>query len=141
MSSCSTSTEARVLIVGTGMVGSLTGYHLRKILRKELRIDMVDMARGAGGRMSTTRFGDAGTKGNTGAQYVSCCTPEVAALLTSVCYSEHECSIDRIEAPDKRSTHFQLQPRALTSHTHTGFRVTGRTLSSSNSSTPASQIR
>ena len=116
MSSCSTQPEARVLIVGTGMVGSLTCYHLRNILKKEVHIDMADMARGAGGRMSTTRFGDAGTRANTGAQYVSCCTPEAAALLTAVCSSEHECSMDRIEAPERRSTHFKLQPDESYSH-------------------------
>ena len=98
------------------MVGSLTCYHLRNILKKDVRIDMADMARGAGGRMSTTRFGEAGTRANTGAQYVSCCTPEAAMLLTSVCSAEHECSMDRIETPERRATHFQLQPEESYSH-------------------------
>ena len=55
-----------VLIVGTGLTGSLTCYHLRALLKKDVRIDVADMARGAGGRMSTTRFGDAGTKATLG---------------------------------------------------------------------------
>ena len=108
--------EARVLIVGTGLVGSLTCYHLRNILKKEVRIDMSDMARGAGGRMSTTRFGDNGTRANTGAQYVSCCSPEAATLLASVCSLEQACGMDRIEAPERRSTHFNLQTDGSYAH-------------------------
>ena len=115
MSSCPAQTEARVLIVGTGMVGSLTCYHLRNIMKKEVHIDVADMARGAGGRMSTTRVGDA-SRANSGAQYVSCCTPETATLLTSVCSPEHGFNTDRIEAPERRSTHFQLQPDESYSH-------------------------
>ena len=43
--SASAETEARVLIVGTGLTGSLTCYHLRSLLKKEVHIDMTDMAR------------------------------------------------------------------------------------------------
>ena len=44
--SASAETEARVLIVGTGLTGSLTCYHLRSLLKKEVHIDMTDMVGG-----------------------------------------------------------------------------------------------
>lgn len=78
-------------------------------------IDVADMARGAGGRMSTTRWGPDSIKANTGAQYVSCYSPEATSLLETVCTAD-QCPIDRIDAPLKRSTHFVLQPEA--SYTH-----------------------
>ena len=40
--SASAETEARVLIVGTGLTGSLTCYYLRSLLKKEVHIDMTD---------------------------------------------------------------------------------------------------
>ena len=43
--SASAETEAHVLIVGTGLTGGLTCYHLRSLLKKEVHIDMTDMAR------------------------------------------------------------------------------------------------
>ena len=79
------SARPRVLIVGSGLTGSLTCYHLRQRCGGAVRIDVADMARGAGGRMSTTRWGADSIRANTGAQYVSCCSPEAAALLEAVC--------------------------------------------------------
>ena len=101
----------RVLIVGTGLTGSLTCYHLRALSRTRrlpLRIEVADMARGPGGRMSTTRFGPADTRANTGAQYLSAATPKAAALLQAACASSSSCSLDRVADPSKRSTHFTL---------------------------------
>ena len=74
----------RVLIVGTGLTGALTCYHLRKALRDRIKIDVADMARGAGGRMSTTRYeGKRGSvRANTGAQYVSALA--ITSTLTAV---------------------------------------------------------
>ena len=78
--------ETRVLIVGTGLTGSLACYHLRAQAREKslpLRIDVADMARGPGGRMSTTRFGPDSIRANTGAQYLSTSSARAAALLQS----------------------------------------------------------
>ena len=124
----------RVLVVGTGMTGALVSYHLRRRGGARVRVEVADMARGAGGRMSTTRWappaqgkktkhgaggGGSATRGdqkaaaevraNTGAQYVSCCSPESTALLESVC-RKHGVGLDRVEHPLKRSTHFLLRP-------------------------------
>jgi predicted NAD/FAD-dependent oxidoreductase len=109
--------DTRVLIVGSGLTGSLTCYHLRQAC-KNLVIDVADMARGAGGRMSTTRFGADEIKANTGAQYVSCYSPEAIALLEEMCtaHGPYQCPIDRVEDPLKRSTHFVLQPEQAYSH-------------------------
>ena len=123
--------EPRVLIVGTGLTGSLSCYHLRALSRKRalpLRIDVADMARGPGGRMSTTRYGPGrGIRANTGAQYLSTTSSKAAALLESVCasavtsapspdhprsasYASSCCPLDRVAGePLKRSTHFALQ--------------------------------
>jgi predicted NAD/FAD-dependent oxidoreductase len=74
----------RVLIVGGGISGALTA-HLLKRGDPELELHVWEMARGAGGRMSTTRWGPAGaqdeTKANTGAQYVSAAPEGPAAGL------------------------------------------------------------
>ena len=127
----------RVLVVGTGMTGALVSYHLRRRGGARVRVEVADMARGAGGRMSTTRWapppmpgnktkhgaggGGSATRGdqkaaaevraNTGAQYVSCCSPESTALLESVC-RKHGVGLDRVAAETqlKRSTHFLLRP-------------------------------
>merc|ERR1740130_292511 len=118
MSDATMTTAPRVLIVGTGLTGSLTCYHLRQRCGPNLVIDVADMARGAGGRMSTTRWGADEIKANTGAQYISCCTAETQNLLESVCASNgsHECLHDREDAPLKRSTHFVLQPDDAYTH-------------------------
>ena len=97
----------RVLIVGTGMTGSLTGYHLRQRMGKGLRLEFADMARGAGGRMSTTRWGNPEVRANTGAQCISCCFPETERLLETVCAQSGEqalCPIERVAEPPRRST-------------------------------------
>ena len=106
----------RVLIVGSGLTGSLTCYHLRQKC-KNVVIDVADMARGAGGRMSTTRFGADAIKANTGAQYVSCYSPTAMALLEKVCINNHdECHVERADDPLKRSTHFVLRPDETYTH-------------------------
>ena len=102
MSTAGRSTAPRVLIVGTGLTGSLSCFHLRRHLGKNVQIDVADMARGAGGRMSTTRWGTENIKANTGAQYVSCCSPEAAELLEAVCAGS-ECVLDRVEVHLKPS--------------------------------------
>ena len=104
--------ETSVLIVGTGLTGSLACYHLRALARKQtlpLRIHVADMARGPGGRMSTTRFGPDSIRANTGAQCLSAFSPEAAALLESACAPASACPADRVSAPLKRSTHFTLR--------------------------------
>lgn len=116
MTEAVTGSAPRVLIVGTGLTGSLTCYHLRQRCGLSLRIDVADMARGAGGRMSTTRWGNDDIRANTGAQYLSCCSEEASALLQTVCGSSGSCPIDLVEEPLERSTHFVLQPEAAYSH-------------------------
>ena len=109
----------RVLIVGTGMTGSLTGYHLRQRMGKGLRLEFADMARGAGGRMSTTRWGNTEVRANTGAQCISCCFPETEMLLETVCAksgAQAPCPIERVAKPPRRSTHFLLKPDDAYSH-------------------------
>ncbi len=39
----------RVLVVGTGMTGALVSYHLRRRAGTQVRVEVADMARGAGG--------------------------------------------------------------------------------------------
>jgi predicted NAD/FAD-dependent oxidoreductase len=72
----------RVLIVGGGISGALTAHLLKKGSPK-LEVHCWEMARGAGGRMSTTRWGGKGkeTHSNTGAQYVSAAADGPAAAL------------------------------------------------------------
>lgn len=100
----------RVLIVGAGLTGALTCYHIRRALGNRVRIDVADMARGAGGRMSTTRYeGTSGpVRANTGAQYVSAASREAENLLARVCANNGvgSCALDRVAAPAPRSTHF-----------------------------------
>ena len=84
-----------------------------------LRLEFADMARGAGGRMSTTRWGNPEVRANTGAQYISCCSNETATLLENVCAQsggETSCPIERVAKPNKRSTHFLLKPNEAYSH-------------------------
>ena len=102
-----------MLIVGAGLTGSLTCYHLRAMAGKRtppLRIDVADMARGPGGRMSTTRFGPDSIRANTGAQYLSAFSHEAAAMLETACAPSSACPTDRVPDPLKRSTHFTLHP-------------------------------
>jgi predicted NAD/FAD-dependent oxidoreductase len=61
----------RVLIVGAGLVGALTAHELRK-RNPNTHMTVIEMARGAGGRASTTRWGNPiDVRANTGAQYLS----------------------------------------------------------------------
>ena len=122
MSAILVARETRVLIVGTGLTGSLTCYHLRALAREKalpLRIDVADMARGPGGRMSTTRFGPDSIRANTGAQYLSAFSPKAEVLIETVCAapsSSGACSLNRVPDPLARSTHFALNPEH--SYTH-----------------------
>lgn len=74
----------RVLIVGAGLTGSLCACLLRRELQKRVHIEVWDKARGAGGRMSTSRSPDATSchSVDLGAQYVTA-TPTYAASHSS----------------------------------------------------------
>ena len=108
--------ESRVLVVGTGCTGSLACYHLRAQARARqlpVRIEVADMARGPGGRMSTTRFGPDNVRANTGAQYLSSASAATAALLQTVSSTptaQGGCVVDRVPQPLKRTTHFARNP-------------------------------
>ncbi|MEE6485525.1 hypothetical protein FKM82_014315 [Ascaphus truei] len=63
---------SRVLIVGAGLTGSLCAYLLRKELPSKLQVVIWDKARGAGGRMSTSRCpSDPNCTVDLGAQYIT----------------------------------------------------------------------
>ncbi|XP_078422081.1 renalase isoform X1 [Cetorhinus maximus] len=63
---------ARVLIVGAGLTGSLSASLLRRELSNKLQIVVWDKARGAGGRMSTSRSPhDSNCMADLGAQYIT----------------------------------------------------------------------
>ena len=93
--SASIAQNTRILIVGSGLTGSLTCYHLRALAKQKkivlpIILDVADMARGPGGRMSTTRYGTNNNnlqQANTGAQYLSTSSSKSAALLESMCLS------------------------------------------------------
>ncbi|XP_069581243.1 renalase [Brachyistius frenatus] len=78
---------SRVLIVGAGLTGSLCACLLRRELQNKVQIVVWDKARGAGGRMSTSRPPDAAShSADLGAQYISA-TASYAQLHHSF-YSE-----------------------------------------------------
>eukprot|EP00746_Dinoflagellata_sp_MGD_P162306 gnl/MRDRNA2_/MRDRNA2_89807_c0_seq1.p1 gnl/MRDRNA2_/MRDRNA2_89807_c0~~gnl/MRDRNA2_/MRDRNA2_89807_c0_seq1.p1 ORF type:complete len:421 (+),score=83.94 gnl/MRDRNA2_/MRDRNA2_89807_c0_seq1:64-1326(+) len=62
----------KVLVVGAGCTGASTCYRLRELLGKSVSIHVWEKARGAGGRMSTSRdsYPD-GLRADMGAQYAS----------------------------------------------------------------------
>ncbi|XP_053197623.1 renalase [Scomber japonicus] len=63
---------SRVLIVGAGLTGSLCACLLRRELQSRVHITVWDKARGAGGRMSTSRPPDSVCQSaDLGAQYIS----------------------------------------------------------------------
>ncbi|KAM4636021.1 renalase isoform 2-T2 [Discoglossus pictus] len=69
---------SRILIVGAGLTGSLCAYLLRKELARAVQVVVWDKARGAGGRMSTSRCpSDPNCTVDLGAQYITV-TPEYA---------------------------------------------------------------
>ncbi|KAM9325227.1 renalase [Gastrophryne carolinensis] len=69
---------ARVLIVGAGLSGSLCAYLLRKKAATSLQLVVWEKARGAGGRMSTSRSpSDPKCTADLGAQYITV-TPDYA---------------------------------------------------------------
>ncbi|KAM3913380.1 renalase isoform 2-T2 [Leptodactylus fuscus] len=69
---------SRILIVGAGLTGSLCAYLLRKQLASKLQLVIWDKARGAGGRMSTSRsLSDPNCTVDLGAQYITV-TPDYA---------------------------------------------------------------
>lgn len=74
--------DARILVVGAGLTGALT----TRLLRRRMPlccVHVLEMARGAGGRMSTARHsagsGAPSQRANVGAQYVSSAGKGVAA--------------------------------------------------------------
>ncbi|XP_072279368.1 renalase isoform X1 [Pyxicephalus adspersus] len=69
---------SRILIVGAGLTGSLCAYLLRKEVTSKLQLVVWDKARGAGGRMSTSRCpSDPKCSVDLGAQYITV-TPDYA---------------------------------------------------------------
>ncbi|MEQ2243362.1 hypothetical protein ILYODFUR_006306 [Ilyodon furcidens] len=69
---------SRVLIVGAGLTGSLCACLLRRELRSKVQVVVWDKARGAGGRMSTSRPPDSTShSADLGAQYITA-TPAYA---------------------------------------------------------------
>ncbi|TMS01434.1 Renalase [Larimichthys crocea] len=63
---------SRVLIVGAGLTGSLCACLLRRELQDKVSIAVWDKARGAGGRMSTSRPPDSSShSADLGAQYIT----------------------------------------------------------------------
>ncbi|XP_061564757.1 renalase [Cololabis saira] len=63
---------SRVLIVGAGLTGSLCACLLRRALQNQVHIVVWDKARGAGGRMSTSRPPEPSShSADLGAQYIS----------------------------------------------------------------------
>ncbi|XP_055360212.1 renalase isoform X2 [Betta splendens] len=77
----------RVLIVGSGLTGSLCACLLRRELQSGVHVVVWDKARGAGGRMCTTRSPDSSShSADLGAQYITV-TPAYALSHHSF-YSE-----------------------------------------------------
>ncbi|XP_077115020.1 renalase [Ranitomeya variabilis] len=69
---------SRILIVGAGLTGSLCAYLLRRELANKLQLVIWDKARGAGGRMSTSRSpSNPNCIVDLGAQYITV-TPDYA---------------------------------------------------------------
>ncbi|KAM5140734.1 renalase isoform 2-T2 [Mantella aurantiaca] len=69
---------SRILIVGAGLTGSLCAFLLRKEVTSKLQLVVWDKARGAGGRMSTSRCpSDPKCTVDLGAQYITV-TPDYA---------------------------------------------------------------
>ncbi|XP_053548189.1 renalase isoform X2 [Bombina bombina] len=69
---------SRILIVGAGLTGSLCAYLLKKELASKLQVVVWDKARGAGGRMSTSRCpSNPNCTVDLGAQYITV-TPHYA---------------------------------------------------------------
>ncbi|XP_027882942.1 renalase isoform X2 [Xiphophorus couchianus] len=63
---------SRVLIVGAGLTGSLCAYVLKRVLQSKAQFVVWDKARGAGGRMSTSRPPDPTShSADLGAQYIT----------------------------------------------------------------------
>lgn len=78
---------SRVLIVGAGLTGSLCACLLRRELQNKVSIAVWDKARGAGGRMTTSRPPDSSShSADLGAQYITA-TSDYAQSHHSV-YSE-----------------------------------------------------
>ncbi|XP_028331390.1 renalase [Gouania willdenowi] len=73
---------SRVLIVGAGLTGSLCACLLRRELPGRVHVEVWDKARGAGGRMSTSRAPDSSPSqsADLGAQYIT---------TTAAYYTQH----------------------------------------------------
>lgn len=105
-----------VLIVGTGLTGAICCHQLRAAMADHIRIEAIDMARGVGGRMSTTRWGN-NSRANTGAQYASCVSSSTKQALFDVCALAPRLDIEEISQPVQRSLHF----RSGTTYSHFGI--------------------
>ncbi|XP_077867677.1 renalase-like [Saccoglossus kowalevskii] len=67
-----TSSVTRILIVGAGLTGAVTASILRRELREQVKIVVLDKSREAGGRMSTSRCPeDVRCTADLGAQYIT----------------------------------------------------------------------
>ncbi|XP_043957932.1 renalase [Gambusia affinis] len=63
---------SRILIVGAGLTGSLCAYLLKRVLQSKAQLVVWDKAKGAGGRMSTSRPPDPTShSADLGAQYIT----------------------------------------------------------------------
>lgn len=71
-----------VLIVGAGCTGACAAVQVRKALGNTVSIDVWEKARGAGGRMTTTRqdVGDETVRADVGAQYLSVDTSDPVSM-------------------------------------------------------------
>ena len=62
----------KVLLVGSGITAAVTGALLKKQAQEQISLTIWDKARGAGGRMSTSRSpGDSECIADLGAQYIT----------------------------------------------------------------------
>uniref|UniRef100_A0A3P9KJH5 Renalase, FAD-dependent amine oxidase n=1 Tax=Oryzias latipes TaxID=8090 RepID=A0A3P9KJH5_ORYLA len=113
---------ARVLIVGAGLTGSLCACLLRRELQNKVRVVVWDKARGAGGRMSTSRPPpDASShSADLGAQYITA-TPAYAQshhsfyteLLSAGVLQPLDCPIEGLRQRDGGQDY--VPPRGMSS--------------------------
>uniref|UniRef100_A0A1A8G054 Renalase, FAD-dependent amine oxidase n=1 Tax=Nothobranchius korthausae TaxID=1143690 RepID=A0A1A8G054_9TELE len=112
---------SRVLIVGAGLTGSLCACLLRRELQNKVQIVVWDKARGAGGRMSTSRSPDASShSADLGAQYITA-TPAYACshhsfyteLLSAGVLQPVDCQIEGLQQKDGSKNY--VTPRGISS--------------------------
>ncbi|XP_051273025.1 renalase [Dicentrarchus labrax] len=99
---------SRVLIVGAGLTGSLCACLLRRELQNKVQIVVWDKARGAGGRMSTSRPPDPSSQSaDLGAQYITATASYALShhsvyseLLTSDLLQPLDCVVEGLQQRD-----------------------------------------